>query len=763
MFKFLLILIPIFIYAQNLHTKHILILHSYNQSMSWVQDITKAIKDELNDENIVFHIENMDTKRIYNREYLNKLIELYRLKYSNTKFNCIISSDNNAYDFLRENRDNLFAETPVVFCGVNYFKDEDIKDLKNFTGVAEIFDVKSTVELILKLHPNTNNIFIINDYLKTGRAWEKTIKEDVKVFKDRVKFTYNENLTLNGLKSEISNLPKNSIVLLGVYFKDKNNNYVTYEKMGKIITESTTVPTYCLLEFNIQQGIVGGYVISGYSQGQEASKIAKKILNGVDVSSIKVKKEGINRAVFDYRELEKFNISINLLPKDSIIKYEVKTFYKENKIIVLLVLISFLILIIFLIYLILNILRRINAEKKLNELNDNLENKVLMRTKELHRSEQQFKDMFDKHSAIMLLIDQSMEGLIINANLSAKKYYGYENLIGMKINDINTMTKEEVLKEMSIAKKRKNSYFIFKHRLASSEVRNVEVDSTPIHTLDKKVILFSIIHDITDRVKFEKKLKELNQNLEERVKLDIKSKREQDKILIQQTKMAEMGEMVGAIAHQWRQPLNVLGLIVQKVKFLYKRGKLDDLTIDNIQTKAMKQINFMSKTIDDFRDFFKPTKSKEEFFVYQVIEEVISILSAQFKVHNIEVNISEFKGVKILGYKNEFKQVILNILNNSKDAILEREKRENNFFGKIDINILEIKEYIKIEIKDNGGGIELDVIDKVFNPYFTTKTASGTGIGLYMSKMIIENSMKGKIYLSNIDDGAIFSIELKIF
>ncbi len=293
---------------------------------------------------------------------------------------------------------------------------------------------------------------------------------------------------------------------------------------------------------------------------------------------------------------------------------------------------------------------------------------------------------------------------------------------------------------------------------------------------------------VTPVVKLTKSAKEISESGEAKVKIDIDSndeigelskifnlmlkkldvsyeaKARNEKLLIQQSKMAEMGEMMGAIAHQWRQPLNALGLIIQKVKFLYQRGKLGEDEILDIQNRAMKQINFMSKTIDDFRDFFKPNKEKEEFSIYDAIFDVINILSAQLKVHNISVALPEFKEIKVLGYKNEFKQVILNILNNSKDAILEKQKKEDiNFNGEIIINIIEMNKYLTINIEDNAGGIPLEIIDKIFNPYFTTKEqGEGTGIGLYMSKTIIENSMGGSLKVLNKNSGACFSINLKV-
>jgi len=225
-----------------------------------------------------------------------------------------------------------------------------------------------------------------------------------------------------------------------------------------------------------------------------------------------------------------------------------------------------------------------------------------------------------------------------------------------------------------------------------------------------------------------------------------------NQLLQQQTKMAQMGEMIGSIAHQWRQPLNELGINIQNLKYDYKNNEIDENFISGFISKNKQTIEFMSKTIDDFRNFFRVDKKKEEFSIKQAIEDTLSIQLAQLKNYDIALNL---KGddLKVNGFQNEFKQVILNIINNAKDALIERE---------IQTPIIDIiLEDNSISIKDNAGGIQKDIIDRVFEPYFTTKEqGKGTGMGLYMSKMIIEDNMGGKLSVENMDDGVKLIINL---
>ncbi|MBF0463851.1 MAG: PAS domain-containing protein [Nitrospirae bacterium] len=249
-------------------------------------------------------------------------------------------------------------------------------------------------------------------------------------------------------------------------------------------------------------------------------------------------------------------------------------------------------------------------------------------------------------------------------------------------------------------------------------------------------------------------------------KLEEQKNKHKEQLLIQQSKMASMGEMIGLIAHQWRQPLNALALNVNDVKDAYTFGELDARYIEESVSASLQQIEFMSKTIDDFRNFFIPAKKKVHFYVNTAIEELLSMFLQIFNKSHIDIFIKAEQGTALLtdGYPNEFKQVLLNILNNSKDAIISKKRTDTQLQGKIEISIgnNEDNSEIIVSIKDNGGGIPDDVIGKIFDSYFSTKGSEGTGVGLYMSKTIIEEKMHGKISVSNIEDGAQFIIQLPV-
>lgn len=252
-------------------------------------------------------------------------------------------------------------------------------------------------------------------------------------------------------------------------------------------------------------------------------------------------------------------------------------------------------------------------------------------------------------------------------------------------------------------------------------------------------------------------LKNLNKTLESRVQEEILKNREQEQLLIQKSKFIALGEMISNIAHQWRQPLSQLSALLMTLKLKHRMDKLDKPAMELKCAEAETIVEYMSHTIDDFRNFFLPNKDKKEFSIQESVEEVLRIVGKSITNQNITIDVHIPKDYKIVGYKSEYEQVILNLLSNAKDAIITS-KQEH---GKISITLKILSKFSRLSIQDNGGGIAIQPIEKIFEPYVTTKEQNeGTGIGLYMAKLIIEKSMKGKLEAQNKKDGAIFTIEI---
>ncbi|KJU81963.1 PAS/PAC sensor signal transduction histidine kinase [Candidatus Magnetobacterium bavaricum] len=351
-------------------------------------------------------------------------------------------------------------------------------------------------------------------------------------------------------------------------------------------------------------------------------------------------------------------------------------------------------------------------------------------------------------------------GVIEYVNPYFTKLTGYEaeEVIGNKSNLLKSgLNSDDLYKELW--------YTILGGEIWNGEVTDkrkdgslydVQLTVAPVFETGGKVEGFiTIQRDISE-------LKALHKSLERKVEEGIRENIQQQQMLVQQSKMAAMGEMIGAIAHQWRQPLNGLGLMIQDVIDAYEYGELNKDYLANFTSDAVKQIDFMAHTIDDFRNFFRPSKEKADFSVVGAIKKVMDIVQALFYANNINVVIKGEEEITITGYRNEFMQVILNLVNNARDAILQSRQHKDKHDGLISIDIHRDSGCVRIEIKDNGGGIPDDVKDRMFEPYFTTKgQGHGTGIGLYLSRVIIETNMGGRLTVRNVDDGAVFTVTLE--
>ncbi|ADG92939.1 integral membrane sensor signal transduction histidine kinase [Arcobacter nitrofigilis DSM 7299] len=253
-------------------------------------------------------------------------------------------------------------------------------------------------------------------------------------------------------------------------------------------------------------------------------------------------------------------------------------------------------------------------------------------------------------------------------------------------------------------------------------------------------------------------LEDMNKNLEKKVQVAIEEVQKKDRAMLHQSRLARMGAMLSMIAHQWRQPLSEVAGILMELETASKFKKADDILIKESVEESNKLIQFMSYTIDDFRNFFKPDKKKVYFYIEDSCMEAISLIRASIKNSNIKLHYNIKMNYEIYGYKREFAQVLLNLMSNAKD-ILNQRKIEN---PRIDLEVDFKDGYSIVTVQDNANGVEEEHLDLIFEPYFTTKSSTqGTGLGLYMSKMIIEKNMGGELSVENTKDGALFKVKIK--
>ncbi|KAB7887732.1 PAS domain-containing protein [Poseidonibacter ostreae] len=705
--------------------KEVLLLHSYHKGYIWSDDISKTIEKELkNFEDIELTTVYMDTKRVADPIYLDQLAKLYKQQFQKRNFDLIIASDNNAFDFAINYHTYLFEDLPVLFCGINNFDKAFLEQnymKKYMTGVVEQVDLEKNFELIKDLHPNLKKLLIINDTSKTGYAVKRDLRPIIKKYEKDFEIEYIDNLEIDRITKKVSNLDENSAVLFVLLFKDTTGKYFTYKQSFKQIRKSSTSPIYGLWDFYLNYGIVGGLLTSAIGQGEAVSKMAIEVLNGKKISEIPILEKSPNEYIFDYNELQRFNLDVSKYLNDYTIINEPSSQYKEVTKFLILAILIILILSIIVVTLRANIQRRLKVELALS---NRLEfDKVLLDT------------------IPNPIYYKNIEGKFLGCNL------GFANLVNENRDQIigktafDFFTNEVASKNTIIDKELLNTFSTstseFTFYTASNQMKHIILNKAVYKNIDQSVGgIVCIMDDITERV-------------------------QQKQFLIQQSKLAEMGDMIAAIAHQWNEPLVELSALVQDIQTSYLLNELKDIEVNDFVKDSMVQIKYMSRTLNDFRNFLKPSTKKKLFSISKSLNEINEIIGKQIFYSNIEMSFNyknKDEELLIYGYENEFKQVLLNLVNNAKNKIIDKQQDENKK-GNIQINIERCINYNSIEIIDDAGKIDETIIHSIFQPYFTTK-ADGTGLGLYMAKVIIEDKMRGTITVRNEDDNVIFTIRL---
>jgi C4-dicarboxylate-specific signal transduction histidine kinase len=262
----------------------------------------------------------------------------------------------------------------------------------------------------------------------------------------------------------------------------------------------------------------------------------------------------------------------------------------------------------------------------------------------------------------------------------------------------------------------------------------------------------------------QQELNDLNLTLSRRVEEETELRIRQERLLARHARLAAIGEMIGAIAHQWRQPLATLGATIQSIRMAWERQTIDARFLEKAEADAQKQLFYMSDTIEDFRNFFNPEKVTELFDIKEKIVDVTLLVAAQFANSGVTLEtIDNAPDCRLMteGYQNEFKQSLLNLVSNAFDAVKANGGPANDAGGVVTISVASENGTAVIEVRDNGCGVPYEIADKIFEPYFTSKSeGNGTGIGLYMSRLIIEESMGGRLSFTSGPDGTVFTIKL---
>lgn len=400
-----LILISVFflITAEVSAEKDILVLHSYHQGLEWTDQISEGIRSVFpyKDE-VKIYYEYLDTKRNYSKKYYDKLISLYREKARIIDFDVIIVSDNAAFNFILEYGEELYPNTPVVFCGVNNLNQERLNNHGDICGIVEKAEHRQTLNLILKLHPDLNKLIIINDQTLTGRNVKEELKVILKEYQEELDYEIWDTFTIEELQQRLIEMDRNNVIYLLVLNRDKNGNFISYNQGIDKIKEVSKNPIYGAWDFYLGKGIVGGRLISAQAQGREAALMAKEIINGQNDFCAKIVQNTANNYLFDYLELQKYDISQAELPAEGRIVNQPEPFLERNYRYLIwgLIFLSAVIVILLIIFYF-----KYKERQKIEKMNRELEQKVEERTKKLRKMviTDELTNLFNRRRILELL------------------------------------------------------------------------------------------------------------------------------------------------------------------------------------------------------------------------------------------------------------------------------------------------------------------------------------------------------------------------
>ena len=683
-------------------------------------------------------------------------LELRELR--NFKTNEIISNTENSFEHM---------ENGVKYSYYNIYKKEKKKltlEVDNDYKVMKfIYSLHKSKKEALKYFHSNKNITILD---KNGNVLEST--KEIKISKRRrIKLI---NQAKNKKVQWLNMVYKNQqIVFYMRYFKELNIVIVSHLCMNNIEKEYVeflknrfkTFHNLYIFEDNkflVKNGKLSPLYLKDIPKNGDF--IVRKDNDLVLVAKkIKIK----NRETLNFI---RFTYLADFKSKYFLHNQEVKKIFSklEFELMFIITLIAILILILSFVTAVLVTKKIKKFIYKIDLLNKRLLEQVKNKTKENQKIDNFFKGIFHLVPNIIIVLDSELKYLNVN------KYY--EDMFGLKESEVFG-------KRIGFNANQKNKYLYeeFKLKLLSEngslnseyEIENKNGELITLHILIKKIEIEEetfyvlVAEDVTEYKNLLNQYSELNKQLAKRIKEEVEKNQQQQEMLLMQSKFATMGEMIDMIAHQWRQPLNVLSLILININLKLQFGELDDNHLTTQLEKAENTIKHMSSTIDDFRGLLSKNTNLELVNLEKVIEKALSIVNPQLHNHSISVQVEIDKKIEVYINESEFIQVILNIISNAKDEIIKKELEDSviSIYQKDKENI-DNQEYNVFCIEDEAGGIDEDIIEKVFDPYFSTKGKNGTGIGLYMSKLIVEKA-KGIISVKNTQKGVVFCIKLPVY
>lgn len=709
--------------------KNILYLNSYHDGYKWSDSIVDGARSVLDESEfkINLQIEYMDFKRYDYKSVSAMLLRLYKEKFAGQQFDVVIASDNDAYQFASEYREELFPGIPLVFCGVNDLKEASL-DQGNVTGVEENFDLLLTLDVALKLHPDKKRMVVVGDTSSAGLAIRRQIETAMPLYEDRLDVEYWSHYSLGQVLDRVEMLPSDTFLFFIPYYQTIGGRSYTAEEVMAVIYKHSTVPIYTAWEFLLGNGAVGGRLLSGFSHGQEAASMALRILKGEPADSIPVYREPTGEYAFDYHVLWRLNLSQDLLPKDSRIINAPNRFYELPKELFWTIMISFGLLLVVMFFLVVTMAERRKVERKV-------------------------KDQLAFQETLMDTVPQlvswkDQNGRYLGTNRAFAEFFGFEAgdaVVDMSSKDVmrdQNHVQWATSADMAVINKR-DAFRKVRRKLtdASGNQAWLEINKVPIRDQAGTIVgVLSTAENITKERNLEKQL-------------------------LQSQKMEAIGTLAGGIAHDFN---NILTSIINSTELAVGDIDPDSVTSKDLH-RVLKAARRGGRVVKQILAFSRPsTEGFRSTDVGAVVSEVLGLMEASMP-GNIEVRSTIAPSLDFVhADPTQLHQVAMNLCTNAFHALrgiggVIEVRVEQAMLGSEEARMLGLVagEYVRLSIEDNGPGIPPEIIDKIFDPFFSTKDKTeGTGLGLSVVHGIIRSHRGGLQVYGRPGGGVVFEVYL---
>jgi len=717
-------------YGDN-EKKNVLFLNSYHNGYHWSDGLLEGVRTVLaqSEHKIDLQIEYMDTKKFDYADVSQNLLSLYKKKFKGETFDIIVVSDNDALNFINEHRKELFPGVPVVFCGVNDLQDSDLST-GDITGVVEVFDFVATVKVAKTLHPERNRLIVLIDNSTTGTAIRKQIEKISNENDIGIKLEYWIQLSLPEAQQRVENLPDDTMLFIAPYYQTTSDGiFYTSEEVSEAIYKHSSVPIYTAWEFMVGYGAVGGRVLSGFEQGKTTGTMALKILNGTPIKEIPIAKQPGGIYLFDHAVMETLEINQNLLPPNRKTINQPKAIYSITKELFWTIIVSLFLLLIALISMVVAMLERRKVELKI-------------------------KDQLTFQETLMDTIPQlvswkNREGKYLGANRAFTDFFGIKNpqyIEGLSTKELisdKDYAKWSTSVDLAVIDSQKS--FLKLRRQVVDQANNeawIEVNKVPLRSQGGKTLgVLSTAENITKETHLEKQL-------------------------LQSQKLEAIGTLAGGISHDFN---NILTSIINSTELAIGDISPGTQTEADLQ-RVLKAARRGGQVVQQILSFSRPsTEGFHSTDLADIIQEVVQLMEASTPANiRVTYHIEDMKNIFVHADPTQMHQAILNLATNAYHALrtkggnlhiaLTKTKRKTTAKPGV---VARSKDFIKLSVTDDGPGIPEDIINKIFDPFFSTKSKTeGTGLGLAVVHGIILNHQGTIKVKSNEDKGTTFEILL---